>query len=203
MTLSYRHRAVMVILVAFFGAPLVVGAEADASAGGRAGGDGQTVTFSGKPEPDGGAAACPSAPSVTHVTTSAGSVVHFVNRTGKPATLWVGDSRTSVPDWSLVPVTFLQGPMSIVVSMVPECPLDVGVHGYVAVRVAAPAPTASSSRAPALGPAVSLGKPTSATGLDHRANGLLIMVAVLGLSGVLIAVFQAINRRGATRAFAA
>ena len=56
-----------------------------------------TVTFSGKPLLGLGTLACPSTPSEQSLSVPAGTTVDFVNRTGRTATLWAGDSQKIAP----------------------------------------------------------------------------------------------------------
>lgn len=99
-----------------------------------------TVTFVGKPLVNLGALACPSTPSMSSVTVTSGTVVNFVNRTGRTATLRVGTGTKSLPDRTTVPVTFGGGPAVIVVQMLPVCALDLGAHLIMTVTVIASTP---------------------------------------------------------------
>ncbi len=132
MTLSVRHRAGLILVGLSFGAVIaasLVGASAY-------GADGTTITFSGTPLL-GSALSCPSTPSQTTLHITAGTVVNFVNRTGRQATLWAGDAEKSLPNESLVPVTFNGGPSSVVIQMLPDCSLDLGKHVQMIVYVTA------------------------------------------------------------------
>ncbi len=183
MTWSYRRRAALTLAGALIGTPLAAGAVASARA--------PSVIFSGQPLPGLGTLLCPSTPNVWNLAVSPGTTVDFVNRLGRTATLWVGDSKKSLPDKSLVPVTFAQGPARIVVQMLPDCALDLGSHDQMTVTVRAPTahPTAvpaSPSRAGGGGsgatspstsatkPSASAAKPDSepspATGSPHAST---------------------------------
>ena len=146
MRLTNRHRAGLLLAGFVMAAPLFA---APASAGTT------TITFSGTPPLGLSTLACPSTPSQTSLTVPADSVVNFVNRTGRPATLWAGDSQKVLPDKSLVPVTFGAGPAKVVVQMVPQCSLDLGKHVSMTVTVVA----ATSAPPPPVG-----GAPVSGTG---------------------------------------
>lgn len=229
MTLSYRHRAAMVMAGAVIAAAFLAGAGADAAT--------LTVTFSGQPQIGPGTLSCPSLPSTPHLSVPEGSVVDFVNRTGKPATLWVGDSKKGLPDRSLVPVTFTQGPASIVVSMVPDCALDLGSHDNMTVQVSPQPDGVSVNSASASGgngnagggnagggstgggstsgagndpftppttdPTIDIGRAVVPTSENHGASGLLTLVAAVGVVGVSSAAIRAIIAQRATRASAA
>jgi hypothetical protein len=177
-----------------------------------------TVTFSGVPLL-GLNLSCPSTPSVATLTVPSGSVVDFVNATGRTATLTVGDSRKSLPDESMVPVAFSQGG-SVVVRMLPDCPLDLAVHGEMTVTVAADvvkpsptpvptvaphptatathttAPTSPASRSGPASPQPGVALPTfgPVTGLPEprHVSGLLTLLAVVGVIGVGAAVVRAL-----------
>lgn len=216
MTLSYRHRAAAVMAGAVIAASFLAGAAADAAT--------PSVTFSGQPQVGLGTLSCPSLPSTAHLSVTAGAVVDFVNRTGKPATLWVGDSKKNLPDRSLVPVTFTQGPASIVVSMLPDCALDLGSHENMTVQVssqpdATPTPATTSDAGggppaavgggddpfaqPTAEPTIDFGSAVMPAGENHGASGLLTLVAVVGVLGVSAAAIRAIVAQRASRAFAA
>jgi hypothetical protein len=153
MTLSFRYRTGLVLAGLVMGAPLLAstGAFADTT---------QTITFSGQPLL-GAALSCPSTPSVTTLTVTSGTTVDFVNRTGKQATLWAGDAEKSLPDRSLVPVTFNGGSSSVVIQMIPDCALDLGKHVQMTVTVEAPA---AGNTAPAATPTPLPGTGTSSGG---------------------------------------
>ena len=119
------------------------------------GGTTTTVTFNGTPLLNLGSIACPSTPSTSHLTVTVGAVLHFANRTGRTATLRVGNSTKTMPDNSVVPVTFTHGPATIVIQMLPACTLDLGTHTILTVTVTAPA------RKPTTGPAARSPKPTA------------------------------------------
>jgi hypothetical protein len=127
MSMSIRHRAGLVFVGLVMSAPLLGFGTANAAT--------TTVTFSGQPLLGISTLACPSTPSQGTITVTAGTTVDFVNRTGKTATLWAGDSQKDLPDKSLVPVTFTQGPASVVVQMLPKCSLDLGKHIQMTVKV--------------------------------------------------------------------
>jgi hypothetical protein len=145
MSLSYRHRAGLFLAGAVIAAPLLAGGGADAGT--------TTITFSGQPLLGVSTLACPSTPSQSKITVAPNTVIDFVNRTGRPATLWAGDSQKQLPDKSLVPVTFTSGPASVVIQMLPDCSLDLGKHVSMTVTVLAPG--ASPTTAP---------RPDSSTG---------------------------------------
>jgi hypothetical protein len=151
LSLPLRHRAGLVLAGFVFGAPLLGASMASAAT--------TTVTFSGTPLLGLNTLACPSSPSQGNLTVAPGTVVDFVNRTGRTATLWAGDSQKTLPDKSFVPVTFTQGPASVVIQMLPTCSLDLGQHAKMTVSVtsaaAAPEPTQpGTTTAPAAGPGV-------------------------------------------------
>ncbi len=129
MSLSYRHRTGLLLAGLMIGAPLLAAGTAHAGT--------PSITFSGDPLLGLSTLSCASTPSQTTLTVAPGTVVDFVNRTGKTATLWAGDAQKDLPDKSLVPVTFQQGPSSIVVQMVPKCSLDLGKHVSMTVTVEA------------------------------------------------------------------
>jgi hypothetical protein len=129
MSMSIRHRAGLVFAGLVMSAPLLGFGTANAAT--------TTITFSGQPLLGISTLACPSSPSQGSITVTAGTTVDFVNRTGKTATLWAGDSQKDLPDKSLVPVTFAQGPADVVVQMLPKCSLDLGKHIQMTVKVVA------------------------------------------------------------------
>jgi hypothetical protein len=138
MRLSFRHRAGLFLSGVVLSAPLLAAGIGDAAS--------PTVTFSGEPLLGLSTLACPSTPSQSSLAVPADTTVDFVNRTGRTATLWAGDSQKDIPDKSLVPVTFTRGPASVVVQMVPKCSLDLGKHAQMTVSVrsatgTAPTPT--------------------------------------------------------------
>jgi hypothetical protein len=144
MSLSLRHRTGLILAGLVIAAPLFGSGPASAAV--------QTITFTGKPL-RGSALSCPSTPSKTDLTVTAGTIVNFVNRTGRTATLWAGEAEKSLPDESLVPVTFNGGPSSVVIQMLPDCALDLGKHIRMTVHVVAagspiPAPSTSTSGMP-------------------------------------------------------
>ena len=147
MSLSHRLRTGLILAGLVIGAPLLGSGPASAAM--------DTITFSGKPL-NGSAQSCPSTPSKIDLTVTAGTTVNFVNRTGRTATLWAGDAEKSLPDQSLVPVTFNGGPSSIVIQMLPDCPLDLGKHVRMTVHVLA----AAGSSVPATS---APGSPTGST----------------------------------------
>ncbi len=156
MSLSFRHRAGLVLAGLVIGAPLV-GAVAAAA-------DTTTITFSGQPLL-GSTLSCPSTPSQTTLHVPAGTTVDFVNLTGKPATLWAGDAEKVLPDESLVPVTFNGGPSQVVVQMLPDCSLDLGKHVQMTVYVTAadgstPVPAVTPTGTPRTGLPSSTDHPT-------------------------------------------
>jgi hypothetical protein len=160
MSLPFRQRTGLILVGLVMSVPLL-GAPADA--------DTATITFSGQPLL-GAALSCPSTPSQTTLTVAAGTVVDFVNRTGRQATLWADDAEKSLPDRSLVPVTFNGGPSSeaVVVQMLPDCSLDLGKHIQMTVTVLAqvgavtPAPTKVST--------VPVGGGATATAASHPSS---------------------------------
>jgi len=127
MSMSIRHRAGLVFAGLVMSAPLLGFGTANAAT--------TTITFSGQPLLGISTLACPSTPSQSTIKVTAGMTVNFVNRTGKTATLWAGDSQKDLPDKSLVPVTFTQGPASVIVQMLPKCSLDLGKHVQMTVKV--------------------------------------------------------------------
>jgi hypothetical protein len=143
MSMSFRHRIGLVLAGMVIGAPLLGVGVANAATA--------TVTFSGTPLLGLGTLACPSSPSQSSLTVTAGSTVDFVNRTGRTATLWAGDSQKSLPDKSLVPVTFTQS-ASVVIQMLPDCALDLGSHTKMTVLVQ-PASGQARATTPATAPA--------------------------------------------------
>jgi hypothetical protein len=155
MTLWYRRSAAVVMVGAFLAAPLLASVGANAGA--------PTVTFTGKPVLKQGTLSCPSAPSLTRMQVAAGTVVNFLNQTGKSATLWVGNSKKSLPDRSLAPVTFTQGPAQISVSMLPDCALDLGTHQSMIVNVAEPGSKPTAPPAAVAGGSGGSGGPGSDT----------------------------------------
>jgi hypothetical protein len=155
MRLSFRHRAGLLLAGAVMSTPfLAAGSSAGASA---------TITFSGDPLLGLSTLACPSTPSQASLTVLAGTTVNFVNRTGRTATLWAGDSQKDIPDKSLVPVTFTQGPASVAVQMVPKCSLDLGKHEQMTISVESAAGTAPT-HAPTSKPTVAPTTGSSGTG---------------------------------------
>jgi hypothetical protein len=214
MNLSLRLRTGLVLAGLVIVTPLLVSAPAGATA--------DTVTFTGTPL-TGKLLTCPSTPSQTELTVTAGTVVNFVNRTGRTATLWAGDAEKSLPDQSLVPVTFGGGPASIVVQMLPDCALDLGKHEQMTVKVLA-APHGSFGQTLAASPPESPGsgaaathptpsdndpfaqappdggtKPIIGTAVaqpeSHGASGLLTLIATVGVVGVFAAIIRAIAAR--------
>ena len=165
-----------VVTLAFVGTVLAVGSLTPAAA------DPGQVTFGGRPS---STDSCPSRPSPTSVRVVVGGTVDFVNRTGRTATLWVGSAGKAVPDRSFVPVTFMH-PGTVVVEMLPDCPLDVAVHQKMTVYVG-PGPSAGggSMAAPRIGSASSPEPPPGA-------SGLLTLIAAVGVIGVLAAAIRAI-----------
>jgi hypothetical protein len=156
MSLSVRHRVGLLLSGAVIAAPLLAAGGADAAS--------PTITFTGQPLLGISTLACPSTPSQSKITVTAGTIVDFVNRTGRQATLWAGDSQKDLPDKSLVPVMFTSGPASVVVQMLPDCSLDLGKHISMTVTVLAPG-SAPSTPPPAGG---SGGAPTGGT--DKNGN---------------------------------
>jgi hypothetical protein len=129
MRLSYRHRAGLLLTGLVLAAPLFASSAVAAGP--------TTITFTGTPPLGISTLACPSTPSRASLTVAAGATVDFVNRTGRPGTLWAGDSQKVLPDQSLVPVTFGSGPAKVVVQLVPQCSLDLGKHQSMTVTVQA------------------------------------------------------------------
>jgi hypothetical protein len=157
MSLSHRHRVGLLLAGLVIAAPLLASGAATAGT--------TTITFTGTPPLGISTLACPSTPSATSLTVAANTVVDFVNRTGRPATLWAGNSQKVLPDKSLVPVTFGSGPAAVVVQMVPQCSLDLGKHTSMTVTVlaaTAPPTTAPPTTAPPTGGAPVTG-PTGGT----------------------------------------
>jgi len=136
-----------------------------------AGADTITITFSGQPLLGLSTLACPSIPSQATLTVTAGTTVNFANRTGKTATIQAGEARKDLPDKSLVPVTFGQGPAVVIVQMLPKCSLDLGEHDKLTVTVL-PAVTGSPSGAPSGAPSgppeASAAPSAAATRASHR-----------------------------------
>ncbi len=130
MSMSLRKRVGLAFAGVVIAAPFVAASVANGAT--------TTITFSGSPLLGISTLACPSTPSQTKLTVSPGTVVDFINRTGRTATLWAGNSQKSLPDKSLVPVTFAQGPTSVLIQMVPDCSLDLGSHAQMTVEVNAP-----------------------------------------------------------------
>ena len=137
MTMSLRHRVGLALAGLVIGAPLLGMSVANAAA--------TAVTFSGTPLLGLDTLACPSTPSVSSLALSPGMTVNFVNRTGRTATLWADSSKKSLPDKSMVPVTFAHGPAVVTIQMVPDCALDLGAHAQMKVNVSGPgqAPTSA------------------------------------------------------------
>lgn len=138
--------------------PLLVPGIADAAT--------PTITFSGQPPLGLSTLACPSTPSRTTLTVTPGTKVNFVNRTGRTATLWAGDSQKDLPDRSLVPVTFAQGPAIIVVQMLPKCSLDLGKHAQMTVTVLAPGAAVARLGSQGGGPGTSADPTATGSGLS-------------------------------------
>ena len=109
-----------------------------------------TITFTGKPLLGIDTLTCPSTPSAASLTVAPGKTVNFTNRTGRTATLRVGDSQKKLPDKSLVSVTFAHGPVLLIVQMLPDCLLDLGTHTPMIVTVTAGVPALS----PTVGPTI-------------------------------------------------
>jgi hypothetical protein len=170
MNLSFRHRTGLFFTGLIIGAPLLGGGVVHAGTA--------TITFSGQPLLGLSTLSCSSTPSRTGLVVAPGTVVDFVNRTGKPATLWAGDAQKDLPDKSLVPVTFTQGPATITIQMVPKCSLDLGKHISMTVSVASPrsgSPKPSTAPSPSPGgtgatmPRTDPGKAGSSSGSKHTA----------------------------------
>lgn len=110
-----------------------------------------TVTFSGTPS-TAGPTACPATPDITDLTVTAGTTVNFADEVGKPAVLWANDSSKHLLNDQMVPVTFTTGGITVLVKMLPDCPLDLGVHQEVKVVVQARAtPSGGPSGEPSAG----------------------------------------------------
>jgi len=128
-----------------------------------------TVTFSGTPLLHLGTLSCPSTPSVGELTVTAGTMVHFVDHLGKPATLHVGDWTAAIADGGTVPVTFPKAE-AVSVTMIPKCVPDVGSHQAMTVTVCAagstPKPSVSATVA---GPTSATGKPAGHTTAQQQA----------------------------------
>lgn len=180
-----------------------------------------TVTFDGNGLNLG--LSCASTPSVTSLAIPSGGTVTFANRTGKTATLWVGDGSRSLPDGGQVPVTFGRGPTTVLVRMLPDCKLDRGNHVSMTITVGAPvdvapSPTSSTgpspsvkprpSKSPAPTPTSQLGSPLTLSSIaavpvfgavtrndPNTASGLLVLIATVGVLGVIVAALRVFGAR--------
>ncbi len=178
-----------------------------------------TITFRGRPTAT-GQPACPSMPDTAYLKVTPGATVNFADELGVPATLWANDVHKHLGNNEMVPVTFTTGPTVISLQMLPDCQLDLGVHGRVVVEVTGGSTTASRAPHPSAGhpspsgggagagvgngsgdddpsapdasESVSLGAPMISAPAPHGASGLLTLVATVCVVGVAAAALRAV-----------